>query len=79
MKSLVIPIYFFNGCHFNVSIESYTKIGELKTYLMKKMRFQKNKIPYYCLYEICFKNMLIGIYEFIFIRGKIFRRLRIDL
>jgi len=60
MKSIRIPIYFFSGSHFDVNIESYTKIGDLKTYLMRKMRFHKSKIHYYCLYEICYKNKLIG-------------------
>ncbi len=60
MKSILIPIYFLNGSHYEINFESYTLIGELKANLMKQMKFHRRKIHYYCLYEICYKNKLIG-------------------
>jgi len=55
MKSIFVPIYFPSGNFFHAIVESYTKIGEVKAQVMKKVKFHKNKIPYYCLYEVCTK------------------------
>ena len=60
MKSIVFPIYFPSGNFLHVNVESYTKIGEVKSHLMKKVKFNKNKIPFYCLYEVCNKLNKLG-------------------
>jgi len=53
MKPLIVPIYFFQNSVINGEIESYTTVKELKTFVMKKINFNPNKIPYFSLYEIC--------------------------
>lgn len=55
-KPIFVDINFFSGGATSVAIESYTKIGDLKTSIMKKLRLNITKIPYYAMYEICKKK-----------------------
>jgi myosin-7 len=56
MKPMIVPIHFFSGTSSLLEVESYTTIRELKTNLMKKLQFNINRAPYYCLFEICNKR-----------------------
>jgi len=60
MKTMIIPIYFFSEAFVFMPVESYTTIKDLKTNLMKKMKFSQNKIQYYCLQEIKNKKDVFG-------------------
>ena len=55
MKPIPVEINFFSGAATTIQIESYTTIRELKTSVMKKLHLNINRIPYYALYEICYK------------------------
>lgn len=56
MKPITVAVHFFSETSTNVEIESYTTVRELKTNIMNKLQFSVNRIPYYCLYEICNKK-----------------------
>lgn len=53
MKAINVPIHFFQNSLVNGEVESYTTVKELKSNVMKKLNFNSNKIPYFCLYEVC--------------------------
>lgn len=55
MKPILVEINFFSGAATTMQIESYTTIRDLKTSVMKKLHLNINRIPYYALYEICYK------------------------
>ena len=55
MKPILVEINFFSGAATTMQIESYTTIRDLKTAVMKKLHLNINRIPYYALYEICYK------------------------
>ena len=59
MKPIPIEINFFSGAATTMHVESYTTIRDLKTAVMKKLRLNTNRIPYYALYEICYKKECI--------------------
>jgi len=61
MKTMIVPVYFFSGSFVYMPCESYTTIRDLKTNLMRKMKFSQNKIQYYCLQEIRNKRDTYGI------------------
>jgi hypothetical protein len=52
MKTMMMPIYFFSQAFVYMPVESYTTIKDLKSNLMKKMKFSQNKIQFYCFQEI---------------------------
>jgi len=56
MKTMMIPVYFFSESLVYMPVESYTTVKDLKTNLMKKMKFSQNKIQFYCLEEIKLKK-----------------------
>lgn len=53
MRSIILPIYFPSEHYFLANIESYHTVGDIKAQIMKKLKFNKNKIPFFCLSEIC--------------------------
>jgi hypothetical protein len=53
MKPMMFPVYFFSKTYTLVPTESYSTIKELKVSIMRKLRFNISKTPYYCFYEIC--------------------------
>jgi hypothetical protein len=55
MKQIPVEINFASGAATTMQIESYTTIRELKLSVMKKLHLNVNRIPYYALYEICYK------------------------
>jgi hypothetical protein len=56
MKSIFFPVFFFSDVHTYITMESYTTVRDLKSMVMKKLDFNVNKIPYYCLFEVCTKT-----------------------
>lgn len=59
MKPIPVEINFFSGAATTMHVESYTTIRDLKTAVMKKLHLHTNRIPYYALYEICYKKECI--------------------
>ena len=55
LKSIQIPIYYFNGKHSIVKIESYTTFKEVKNIIMNKLSFRYQRTIFYSIYEICYK------------------------
>ena len=55
MKPITVEINFFSGAATSMQIESYTTVKDLKILVMKKLQLNINRIPYYALYEICYK------------------------
>lgn len=55
MKPITVEINFFSGAATTMQIESYTMIRDLKNAVMKKLHLNTNRIPYYALYEYCYK------------------------
>ena len=56
LKPIQIPIYFFNGRHCMVKIESYTTFKDIKKYIMNKLDFSSQRAIFYSIYEICYKT-----------------------
>ena len=52
LKSISIPLYFFEGNQTNINIESYTTVKDLKKKMMEFLDFNIQKSIYYCIYEI---------------------------
>jgi len=52
MKTLMVPIYFFSESFVYLQVESYSTIKDIRTNLMKKMKFSQNKIQYFSLCEV---------------------------
>ena len=59
MKPIPVEIYFFSGGATTMQVESYTTIRNLKTAVMKKLQLNINRIPFFALYEICYKQTCI--------------------
>ena len=55
MKPIVIQMNFFSGAATSCQVESYTTIRELKTIVMRKLSLNISRIPYFSIYEMCFK------------------------
>ena len=56
LKSIQIPIYYFNGKHTIIKIESYTTFKDVKTIIMDKLDFNRQRAIFYSIYEICYKS-----------------------
>ena len=56
LKSIPIPIYFFNGKQIIVRIEPYTTFKEIKLKIMNMLDFNQQRAIFYSIYEICYKN-----------------------
>lgn len=57
----MVPFYFMTGANTYVPVESYSNAGEVKEIIFKKLDLNMQRLPYYCLYEICEKSDVIGI------------------
>ena len=55
MKPIVIQMNFFSGAATSCQVESYTTIRELKTIVMRKLSLNISRIPYFSIYEMCYK------------------------
>ena len=55
MKPIVITMNFFSGAATSCQVESYTTIRELKTIVMRKLCLNISRIPYFSIYEMCYK------------------------
>ena len=55
LKPIQIPIYYFNGKHNIIKIESYTTFKEVKNIIMNKLSFNNQHSIFYSIYEICYK------------------------
>jgi hypothetical protein len=55
MKPIVITMNFFSGAATSCQVESYTTIRELKTIVMRKLSLNISRIPYFSIYEMCYK------------------------
>lgn len=56
----MVPFYFMTGANTYVPVESYSNAGEVKEIIFKKLDLNMQRLPYYCLYEICDKSDVIG-------------------
>ena len=56
LRPIQIPIYYFNGKHIMIKIESYTTFKEIKSIIMDKLDFSNQRAIYYSIYEICYKT-----------------------
>ena len=56
LKSIQIPIYYFNGKHTIIKIESYTTFKDIKAIIMDKLDFNKQRAIFYSIYEICYRS-----------------------
>ena len=59
MKPITVEISFLSGAATTMKIESYTTIRDLKTSVMKKLHLNISRIPYFALYEYCYKPSCI--------------------
>ena len=55
MKPIIIQMNFFSGAATSCQVESYTTIRELKTIVMRKLSLNISRIPYFSIYEMCYK------------------------
>ena len=55
MKPIIIQMNFFSGAATSCQIESYTTIRELKTIIMRKLSLNISRIPFFSIYEMCYK------------------------
>ena len=56
LKSIPIPIYFFNGKQAIIKIESYTTFKDIKAQIMDMLDFSAQRAIFYSIYEICYKK-----------------------
>ena len=56
LKQIQIPIYYFNGKHIIIKIESYTTFKDIKKIIMDKLDFSSQRAIFYSIYEICYKT-----------------------
>ena len=56
MKPINIEMHFFSGAATSCQIESYTTIRELKTQVMSKLNLNVSRIPFYSIFEMCYKK-----------------------
>ena len=59
MKPIVIQMNFFSGAATSCQVESYTTIRELKTQVMSKLSLNISRIPYFSIFEMCYKSNCI--------------------
>ena len=55
MKPIIIQMNFFSGAATSCQIESYTTVRELKTIIMRKLSLNISRIPFFSIYEMCYK------------------------
>ena len=55
MKPIYIQMNFFSGGATSCQCESYTTVRELKTIVMRKLCLNISRIPYFSIYEMCYK------------------------
>ena len=55
MKPIVVEVHFLSGASTSIQVESYTTIAELKTLVMRKIQLNIIRIPYFSIYEMCYK------------------------
>ena len=56
MKPIIVEINFFSGAATTCKVESYTTIRELKTQVMTKLNLNISRIPFFSIFERCFKS-----------------------
>ena len=56
MKPIIIEINFFSGAATTCKVESYTTIRELKTQVMTKLNLNISRIPFFSIFEMCYKS-----------------------
>lgn len=56
LKSIPIPIYFFNGKQTIFKVEPYTTFKEVKSQIMNMLEFNMQRAIFYSIYEICYKK-----------------------
>ena len=56
LKSISLPIYFFNGKQIIIKIEPYTTFKDIKLNIMNMLDFSTQRAIFYSIYEICYKN-----------------------
>ena len=56
MKPIIIEMNFFSGAATTCQVESYTTIRELKTQVMDKLHLNISRIPFYSIFEMCYKS-----------------------
>ena len=59
MKPIMIEMNFFSGAATTCQIESYTTIRELKTQVMAKLNLNISRIPFFSIFEMCYKTNCI--------------------
>ena len=59
MKPIIIEMNFFSGAATTCQIESYTTIRELKTQVMAKLNLNISRIPFFSIFEMCYKTNCI--------------------
>ena len=59
MKPIVIEMNFFSGAATTCQVESYTTIRELKTQVMAKLNLNISRIPFFSIFEMCYKTNCI--------------------
>ena len=56
MKPIIVEINFFSGAATTCKVESYTTIRELKTQVMTKLNLNISRIPFFSIFEMCYKS-----------------------
>ena len=56
LKSMPVPIYFFNGKQTIVKVEPYTTFKDIKSNIMEMLDFSTQRAIFYSIYEICYKK-----------------------
>ena len=56
LKSIEVPIYFFNGKQIIIKVEPYTTFKEVKSIIMNMLDFSSQRALFYSIYEICYKK-----------------------
>ena len=59
MKPIIIEMNFLSGAATTCQVESYTTIRELKTQVMAKLNLNISRIPFYSIFEMCYKTNCI--------------------
>ena len=52
LKSISIPLYSFDNKQYDINIESYTTVKDLKNKMMENLNFNIQRSIYYSIYEI---------------------------
>ena len=56
MKPIIVEINFFSGAATTCKVESYTTIRELKTQVLTKLNLNISRIPFFSIFEMCYKS-----------------------